>query len=326
MADTSQKAFAIVTSKSGQCSDDHSCIDRGGLCINASDQSEADYPEFKKAATYRLCCSFQAKGTGDLYPCKYGVALSSGEDIMSFQAKETRDLYPCKYGDALSSGETIISCTTDKDCNGFEEDSIAKCPDRYTYMRTELECEKPRDCMKGQVDESGAEERALCAEYFERNVAQKKRCCPIGQNVNAYCTRRKCYTFSDCNAGAYCDPWWKVCCYIGETKLDGSQHEKGEICQGSCSDKELFGKKIPQYCVRTSTADASGFCFLSPYLRVKDRDRTVNPVYNRTVNPVYNRTVNPVYNRTVIPVCKECLTILFTVSVILTVVFAFINN
>ncbi|VDM80337.1 unnamed protein product [Strongylus vulgaris] len=147
--------------------------------------------------------------------------------------------------------------------------AAAKCPDEYTYMRTELECEKPQDCMKGQEDESGADERALCAEYFERNVAQKKRCCPIGYNVKAYCTKRKCSTFSDCNAGQYCEPSKEVCCYIGDTKLDGSKHEKGEICQGPCSDKEV---------------------------RVKDRDRTVNPVYKAV----------------------------FIISVILTVVFAFL--
>lgn len=53
----------------------------------------------------------------------------------------------------------------------------------------------------------------------------------------------------------------------GVTKLDGTKHDIGSPCQGSCPDKELFGKKIAQYCVATKTSsEGLGQCYLSPYV------------------------------------------------------------
>ncbi|KHJ97152.1 hypothetical protein OESDEN_02872 [Oesophagostomum dentatum] len=136
--------------------------------------------------------------------------------------------------------------------------------------------------MKEQEDKSGAEHRAMCTVYYAKNEEQKKKkCCPI-DNVNnrlAYCTRTKCSKMVDCKEGMYCHPKNNVCCYLGVKKLDGSAHEKGNTCQGTCPDADKFGTMVPQYCVREESEEKGGRCYLSPYVRVKERSRTVNPVY-----------------------------------------------
>ncbi|RCN40832.1 hypothetical protein ANCCAN_13243 [Ancylostoma caninum] len=90
-----------------------------------------------------------------------------------------------------------------------------------------------------------------------------------------------CTDLRDCDTIlAYCHPVKRVCCHVGVTKLDGTRHDTGSACQGTCEDKLLFNKKVPQYCVATKTGSGGiGQCYVSPYVRVRDKDRTANPVY-----------------------------------------------
>ncbi|EYC35260.1 hypothetical protein Y032_1096g3597 [Ancylostoma ceylanicum] len=65
----------------------------------------------------------------------------------------------------------------------------------------------------------------------------------------------------------------------GVTKLDGTKHETSVPCQGSCEDKLVFNKKVPQYCVATKTSSGGiGQCYLSPY--VSTLSLVVNCEYN----------------------------------------------
>ncbi|KAK6042103.1 hypothetical protein COOONC_20392, partial [Cooperia oncophora] len=94
-----------------------------------------------------------------------------------------------------------------------------------------------------------------------------------------YCTKRKCNKFDDCSITQYCHPTKKTCCYLGITKLDGKKQENSSVCQGACPDREIFGKKVPQYCVVQSADKSGGMCYVSPYVVVEDKKREVNKTY-----------------------------------------------
>ncbi|CAJ0599894.1 unnamed protein product [Cylicocyclus nassatus] len=119
--------------------------------------------------------------------------------------KSKEEVYQCKTGKALLilEGKTM-PCENDEDCNRVLGQELAhqskwdyeciksgnalpyccpvhKCGDDFTYMRTELECSDPEDCMKEQEDQSDAEARAVCTPYVEKNVENGKRCCPVSK-------------------------------------------------------------------------------------------------------------------------------------------------
>ncbi|ETN86336.1 hypothetical protein NECAME_16398 [Necator americanus] len=258
--------------------------------MTAKDVITNQNPLVLQGKEQKLCCSFETRKDDELYRCLIGVALrdtnqkiikcATDEDCNREEGIELRDKSEWKY-------ECVQSLSKEKHCC-----LAPHCGDELTFMRTELDCKTPQDCMRDEEDKSNAVGRAVCADFTERNqAAKKKKCCPIADAKArlAYCTKRNCSSLADCDAVlAYCHPTKHVCCHAGITRLDGTKHESSGTCQGFCKDKQMFGKKVAQYCVAVKTSNAG--------VRIVDRDRAVNPVY---------KTV-------------------FIISVILTLVFAFL--
>uniref|UniRef100_A0A158P9X4 DX domain-containing protein n=1 Tax=Angiostrongylus cantonensis TaxID=6313 RepID=A0A158P9X4_ANGCA len=184
--------------------------------------------------------------------------------------RKQEDLYRCLGGDpAYDTVGDVIKCDEDKDCNKVEGQPlsdqstwdfecvtaggpgegfccpVAKCKDRFTYMRTENDCETQMDCLKDEEEKkTNADGRAVCSMYYEKNEKKpNNKCCPIGLK-----------------------------------RIDGKTHVNSTTCQGTCPDKEIYGTKVPQYCALPSDGSETGVCFLSPYIIIEERNRQVNPV------------------------------------------------
>ncbi|KJH43478.1 hypothetical protein DICVIV_10501 [Dictyocaulus viviparus] len=253
-----------------------------GVCIDAEDKGTPVFPSLPKGKKHELCCLSTSASAPLQYKCLGGepnkdlsgkiLKCKQDEDCNRVQGQTLADKSKWDYECVTKGGPGSKFCCP-----------VAKCPDGLTYMKTEVECSTNVDCLQDEEDKTrNPDARAICSDYFELNQLKKKRCCPIGDLTTQmpYCTKRPCTKSSDCvESTSYCHPEKKSCCYIGITRLDGSSHENSTVCQGTCADKNIFGTKVPQYCVLTASQANTGLCILSPYTIIKDKERRVNPLY-----------------------------------------------
>ncbi|KAJ1354319.1 hypothetical protein KIN20_011216 [Parelaphostrongylus tenuis] len=247
VANTSIKSYAKLTASGALCNVDSDCVPESdkesAKCVEAQDQGTPIEP-LKKGVPMKLCCHYPKRSLEDLYQC---IAGSPNLDRSGrvLKCNEDKDCNKVEGQTLSDPSKWDYECVSARDPGDKFCCPVAKCNDRHTYMKTEIDCKTTNDCMKDEEEsKTNPEGRAVCSEFYVKNKKKSnKKCCPIGDLSKQlpYCTKRNCTSSSDCvAASSYCHPKKKTCCYVGITRIDGRTHVNSTVCQGTCPDKEVI--------------------------------------------------------------------------------------